>query len=238
MIGMTVTGAERVAANLKGASAGAPGAQERGVRRGVSLIERALKREMSKAGEMDAFWGKQGAAGNGLAARTGRTLASITGSVFKVAERVVGAVGSKAPHLKLHEDGATVQGTSPGGYHRIATAAAKTGAGVDRNTGRSIRDIPGSFLFRSAKGSLWAAVRTFGSGAKQISGKVRRAAFFGAQAALVGATKGGLVLLYLLVKSVTLRPRSIFARVRREQERPVVEAVRAEVSLVVQKANT
>lgn len=211
MIGLSVKGADKTIANLKGARAGIPVAQDRGVRRGVTIVERALKLEMNKKGQMDAFWGKKGDPGNGLATRTGRTHASITGNAFRVGERVVGVVGSKEQHLKLHEDGAVVKGTSPKGYARIPTAAAQTGAGVDRNAGRSIRDIPGAFLFQSKAGKLWAAVRS---------------------------GKSALQLLYLLVKSVTLKPRAIFARVRTQQTPSVVEAMRSEVTLVVNKANT
>ena len=237
MMGVSITGTDKTLANLKGAKNSLPAAQERGVRKGVALVERALKLELSQKGEMDAFWGKQGSSGDGLAVRTGRTRAGITGATLRHGTEVVGVVGSKDKHLKDHEEGATIAGGSPGGFHRIPTAAAKTAAGVDRNAGRSIRNIPGAFLFRSSAGSLWAAVRTFGSGATMVRGKERRAAFKESQAARVGASTGGLMLLYLLVRSVTLRGRNIFARVRREQQGPVVEAVGREVAVVVQRAN-
>jgi len=210
MIGVTVTGVDKVTKNLRGARAGTGPATARGVRMGVAIVERALKMEMTKKGEMDAFWGKQGAGDDGLAVRTGRTRASVTGAQFRSGDTYVGVVGSKEKHLKDHEDGATLQGTSPAGYHRIPTAAAKTPAGVDRNAGRSIRNIPGAFLFTSKAGNLWAAMRN---------------------------NAGPLVLLYMLVKSITLRPRKIFARVRREQQAPVVEALRSQVSIVVAQAN-
>lgn len=212
MIGLTVRGADKVATGLRAARAGVLTAQERGVRRATVLVERALKLELSHKGEVDAFWGKRGAPGDGLAVRSGRTRASITGggTSYRVGDRVVGAVGSRDRHLVDHEGGATVRGTSPKGFARIPTAAAQTGAGVDRNAGRSILAIPGAFLFTSKTGRLWAAV----------------------------SQNKRLVLLYLLVKSFTLRPRRIFARVRREQEPHATEAMRAEVSLVVQKANT
>lgn len=239
MIGLSVKGADTVAARLRAARQGVLTAQEAGVRRATVLVERALKLELSHKAESDTFWGKKGAADDGLAVRTGRTRAGITGggTSYRVGDRVVGAVGSRDRHLVDHETGATVRGTSPKGFARIPTAAAQTGAGVDRNAGRSIRDIPGAFLFRSHTGTLWAAVRTFGSGAKQIRGKDRRAAFLSAQAGHIGAYKGGLMLLYLLVKSVRLRARHIFARVRREQEPRATEAMRSEVVLVVQQAN-
>lgn len=237
MIGLTVTGGQRVADNLRTAKGALRSAQQSGVRRSVAIVQRALRTEMSEQGAMDPFWGKKGSRGDGLATRTGRTRASITGATFTVGERVVGVVGSKEPHLKQHEDGGTVRGGSPRGFNRVPTAAALTPAGVDRNAGRSIRDIPGTFLFRSARGHLWAAVRTYGSGAKMIRGKQARANFFSAQSGMVGKTTGGLVLLYLLVRQITLKPRRIFDRVRKQSQPQVIETMRADVSLVVQRAN-
>lgn len=211
MIGLSVSGGARVTENLRRAKAGVRDAEVTGVRRASLLIERALKTELTQAAEHDAFWGKRGSAGDGLSVRSGRTRASITGGgvAFRVGDRVVGAIGSKEPHLKLHEEGATVRGTSPRGWARIPTAAAQTGAGVDRWAGMSIRDIPGAFLRRSQSGRLWALMND----------------------------AGRLVALYLLVQSVKLRPRAIFARVRRESEPRVVEVMRAEVDLVVRSAN-
>jgi hypothetical protein len=212
VIGLSVTGADRAARNLARAKARVLTAQEAGVRRSTLMIERALKLEMTQAAEMDAFWGKKGSAGDGLSARTGRTRASVTGggTSLRVGDRVVGAVGSKEKHLKLHESGGTVRGTSPQGYARVPTAAAQTGAGVDRWAGMSIRDIPGAFLMRSATGRLWAAM---GAGNR-------------------------LRFLYLLVKSVTLKPRHIFERVKRQNEPRVVELMRSEVAVVVREANS
>lgn len=211
MIGLSVNGADRVAAKVRAAGPDLQRAQVAGVKRASAMIERALKLEMTQQGGYDAFWGKTGSPGDGLAARTGRTRASVTGGgvAFRVGDRVVGAVGSKEPHLKLHEDGATVRGTSPAGYGRIPTAAAQTGAGVDRWAGTSIRNIPGAFLLRSKAGRLWAAVNS----------------------------NRQLQLLYLLVKSVTLKPRHIFGRVAREQSPKVVETMRAEITLTVARAN-
>lgn len=80
-------------------------------------------------------------------------------------------------------------------YLRIPTVNAQTGAGVDRYLGMSIRDIAGAFLFRSKAGNLWAATRS----------------------------GGALTLLYLLKRSVTLRPRHMFAR-SLERSRPSINA--------------
>lgn len=236
MIGVTVTGVDKVTKNLRGARAGTGPATARGVRLGVAIVNRAWKLELSRKGEVDAFWGKGGATDDGLAVRTGRTRASITGEQFRSGDTYVGVVGSKEKHLKDHEDGATLAGTSPGGFHRIPTAAAKTAAGVDRNAGRSIRDILNAFIFRSRKGSLWAAIHTT-AGQNPIRSLAARTAFRTAQRAAIGMVASGMTLLYLLVKSITLRPRKIAARVRREQEKPVVEALRSQVSIVVAQAN-
>lgn len=209
MIGLSVRGADKVASRLRGAARDVRSAQELGVRRGTLLVDRALKLELSEKGGQDAFWGKTGSPGDGLAVRSGRTRASVASNVFRYGDRVVGVVGSKEAHLKQHESGATVPGTSPRGYARIPTAAAQTPSGVDRNAGRSIRDIPGAFLFTSRTGKLWAAVR---------------------------ADKR-LELLYLLVKQVRLRARRIFERTASRQTSHVADAMRSEVSLVVRRAN-
>lgn len=209
MIGLSVRGASESAAKLRRASSQLREGQLRGTRTAVALVQRAVRLEMTGRASMDPFWGKGGAEGNQLAVRTGRTRASVTGNTFRYGDRAVGVVGSKEAHLKLHESGGTVQGTSPKGYARIPTAAAKTAAGVDRNAGRSIRDIPGAFLFTSKSGRLWAAVRR----------------------------ERTMQLLYLLVHEVKLRPRGIFSRVAREQSPRVVQAMQAEVALVVRGAN-
>jgi len=213
MIGVTVNGARAVAANLKQASIDLRKAQDKGVMLASLSVERALKLEMTGAERRDPFWGRLGAPGDKLGRRSGRTVQSVTGGgrAYRVGPLVTAAVGSAEKHLKLHEDGATVRGTSPKGYNRIPTAAAQTGAGVDRWLGTSIRTIPGAFLFRSKAGKLWAAMRN---------------------------GRGPLVLLYLLVREVVLRPRRIFSRVAVAQKPLVDRIIGAEISVAIAKANT
>lgn len=212
MIGVTVKGAQAVAAKLKAAETELRAAQDRGVALASAQVERALKTELTGAERRDVFWGRLGAAGNQLGVRSGHTRQSITGGgkVYRVGHLVTAAVGSAEKHLKLHEDGGTVKGTSPKGFARIPTAAAQTGAGVDRWLGTSIRNIPGAFLVRTMAGRLWAAMRN---------------------------GKGPVVLLYLLVRQTLHRPRKIFARTAEAQKPVVDKLIGAQIAVAVAKAN-
>lgn len=152
------------------------------------------------------LFGVTGAAGDTLGVRSGATRRSVTSRVFDTGATVTGVVGSSAPHIRIQEQGGTIHGAQ---YLRIPTVNAQTGAGVDRYAGMSIRGIPGSFLFRSAAGNLWAAVRD----------------------------SGALKLLYLLKRSVTLRPRRMFAATL-DRQRPAINAeLRRAVTSVVARAN-
>jgi len=212
MIGVSVKGAEKALRNLTGVTKNVRLESERSMARSVVLVRRMLAAEMTAPENRDAFWGKKGASGNGLSVRSGKTRASLTPGtrIYRNGATLIGVVGSAEKHLKLHEDGGVIRGTSPKGYLRIPTRAAQTAAGVDRYAGRSIRDIPGSFLFKSRAGNLWAAIRR-GS--------------------------GPLELLYLLKKSARMRPRRIFARTRDNSRPKVVEITRGAIRTVVQKAN-
>lgn len=212
MIGVSVTGVQHVRGNLTRARTGIRTAQERGVAKSSLLVSRMLKLELSQPGGNDAFWGKTGSRGDGLAVRSGHTRAGITpgGSVIRMGDNVVAAVGSASEALKRHEKGGTFSGTSPKGFHRIPTREAQTAAGVDRNAGQSIRNIAGAFLVRTMSGRLWAAI---------AKGK-------------------SLVLLYLLVKSITLKPRHIFQRTRDKASPQVTALVGNAVALVVHEANS
>lgn len=240
MIGVTVTGVQHVRGNLTRARTGIRTAQERGVAKSSLLVSRMLKIELSEPGGNDSFWGKTGSRGNGLAVRSGHTRAGITpgGTVIRLGDNVVAAVGSGSEALKRHEKGGTFRGTSPSGYSRIPTRAAQTGAGVDRNAGQSIKAIAGAFLFRSSKGLLWAAVRTYQAASKTIRGKGQSKAFMAAQNERIGKSVGGLMLLYLLVKHYTLKPRHIFQRTRDKASPQVTALVGNAVSLVVREANS
>lgn len=211
MIGIAASGAEKTHRNLAGAARALPSEQAKAVLRASRIVEIELKKEMTAARQMDPFWGVKGGAGDGLAVRSGLTRASVQGGgrIYRSGDTVSAAVGSAQKHLKDHEDGATLSGKSPAGYHRIPTREAQTGAGVDRYAGRSIRDIAGAFLIRTKAGKLWAAL----------------------------ARAGRVSLLYLLVKIIRLRPRRIFHRVNERTRPKAVAEVQAGVTAVVNKAN-
>jgi len=215
MIGVSVKGAGKALRNLAAAPKSLRLETEGAMRRSVLLVRRMLSTEMTAPENRDAFWGKKGASGNGLSTRSGKTRASLTAGtrIYRNGRTLVGVVGSAEKHLKLHEDGGTVHGTSPRGYLRIPTAAAQTAAGVDRFAGKSIKDIPGAFLHRTKQGRLWA-VRPRG-----------------------GPRSGRIEFLYLLLKTVRMRPRRIFARTRDTSRPQVVEITRGAIRTVVQKAN-
>jgi hypothetical protein len=211
VIGVAVRGAERVMGRLAQAAKDMHAETDRSMRLAVLAVRRRLTLELTGAEVRDGFWGRKGAPGDKLSARSGRTRASLTPGtrIYRVGNLVTGVVGSGQKHLRLHEDGGTISGTSPKGYLRIPTAAAQTGAGVDRYAGRSIKSISGAFLLRSKAGNLWAAIKR---------GK-------------------SLVLLYLLKKQARMRPRRIFARVRDESRPQVLELTQGRVTAVVRKAN-
>lgn len=149
----------------------------------VHHVERSLKRN-ALTGQKGShpLFGVTGAAGDTLGVRSGRTRNSIVARVLDTPGGVVGVVGSPERHARLHEHGGTVTGAP---YLRIPTREMQTGAGVDRMAGRSARSIAGAFLLKSKAGNLWIAMR----------GRGRE-----------------LVLLYLLKRQVTFRPRRMFQR--------------------------
>lgn len=160
----------------------------------VHAVERDLKRN-SLTGRKGShpLFGVTGAAGDSLGVRSGRTRNSIVARVLDTPAGVVGVVGSPEKHVALHERGGTIHGNP---YLRIPTREMQTAAGVDRLAGRSARSIVGAFLLKSKAGNLWIAAR----------GRGRE-----------------LVLLYLLKRSVTFRPRRMFQRTL-ERMRPLILA--------------
>jgi hypothetical protein len=209
MIGLQVRGAERTIANLARAAREAGEAGRDSVRDASFVMRRKIIERLSKAGSTDAFWGKRSPAGAYLGGRSGKTRQRISpaGIVFKHGNSYQAAVGSPDVHMAFHEGGGTITGHP---YLRIPTAAAQTPAGVDRNLGRSLRDVPGVFLITSRAGKLWAATRQ-------------------------GRT---LQLLYLLVRAVTQRPRNLMGTVAREMDPELLRLGLGKVSAVVQRANT
>lgn len=210
MISAQVIGAEAVAARIRKLGSDVDRAERAIAERGSLIVRRGLVQHMTGTATRDPFWGKQSPkTGPFLAGRTGQTRARLSpgGVAVKHAGRWIAAVGSPDAHVLHHETGGTIHGRQ---YLRIPTAAAQTAGGQDRNVGRSIRDIPGAYLFRSEAGKLWAAVND--SGGRQT-------------------------LLYLLVRSVTQRGRGIFAAVRNESQPLITALGGAQVSVAVRSAN-
>lgn len=215
MIGVSVISPEKVVESLLLSGKRVMSATEAGVRRSTALIERALKQEMTGPKREDAFWGVTGATTQGLTVRSGRTRASVTGggTSLRHGDEVIGAVGSGEAHLKRLEDGGTFAGTSPAGFARIPTAAAQTPSGVERPefAGRSLREVQDVFLIRTKTGRLWAARNAGGARSQRVD------------------------LLYLLVRSVTIKPHKVFERTRIAKTAEVNAIIAAEVSVGLAK---
>lgn len=209
MIGVAVAGADAVARRLREAESNLGRATERFVRSASLLARRKLVERMSWPGSRHPFWGKVASPLPYLTARSGQTRARLSpgGLLFRSGDRVSSAVGSPDPHVALAERGGTIQGKR---YLRIPTAAMQTAAGVDRLSGTSARTLASAFIFRSKAGNLWIAAR---DRAKRLS------------------------LLYLLVESVRIRRRPIFALVTDEVNAATAADARAQVAAVVAKAN-
>lgn len=210
MISAQVFGAQGVAARLQKLGVDLDRAEKSVAVKGSLLVRKHLVTHLTGKGGRDAFWGKTSPSGAFLGGRTGQTRQRLSpgGLAIKHGARWSAAVGSPDAHVRFHERGGTIHGRQ---YLRIPTRNAQTAGGQDRNAGRSIRDIPGAYLFRSRTGKLWAA--TWPDGADRPN------------------------LLYLLVRSVTHRGRGIFAAVEREVQ-PLVRALgNAEVRIVTAAAN-
>lgn len=210
MIATKIIGVDRVLAKLERAGVEMDRAEMNTVRQGSIILRRALVQHLSGRAPSDPFWGKGSPSGAFMGARTGQSRSRLSpgGLAVKQGNRWSAAVGSPDKHVAFQEQGGTIQGRQ---FLRIPTRAAQTAGGMDRNAGRSIRDIPGSFLMRSRAGNLWAAVRASGDSVP--------------------------TLLYMLVRSVTQRARGIFATVRREIEPQIAALGRVEVAAVVRHAN-
>ena len=210
MIGLEVRGVSETQRRLSQVPADLDDAERQTVQQGSIIARRKLVERMSRSGGSDPFWGRRSPEGAYLGSRSGKSRQRLSpgGLAFKVGGRWQSMVGSPDRHIEFLEEGGTISGKQ---YLRIPTAAAQTAGGSDRNRGRSLRDVPGLFLLRSKRGKLWAAMSTHRGRA--------------------------ITLLYLLVRSVTMRPRGLFAAVAREME-PVLRALGGErVASVVRKAN-
>jgi len=209
VIGVAARGADRVARVLRTAGQDLRTTQETIVRVAGAIVHRKVVERMSDPGTSHPFWGRGGGIGDRLAARSGGSRARITPGtqVYRVGDTVSTVVGSPDQHIGFLEEGGTVYGRP---YLRVPTAAAKTAQGVDRFAGRSIREIAGAFLQRSRRGILWA-MRAVGGRAVEL--------------------------LYMLVRSVRIRGRHVFARARADAEPEIARVSNGAVAAVVRKAN-
>jgi hypothetical protein len=208
-----VRGLSECERNLKAASAQANVASQRSVAAAGMLVLRGLKDRMSGSPGRSSFWGRTGGQGDTLGARTGGTRNRLQGG------RVMGAggsywtsVGSPDQYVKHAEEGGEL---STSGFFRIPTAAAQTGAGVDRLAGQSIKGQPGFRLIRTKAGKLWGVKENYtGRG------------FF-----------KSMTLMYLFVKNITIRGRHVFARTRTAADPQVRNIAGLEVQTIVRVGN-
>lgn len=209
MSGISVTGIAKVTADLRTAAKELNGCQERAVAKGGLLVTRQLKTLMSGPPTNDAFWGRGGASGQTLGARTGETRNRIQGGqVLRSGNTVFTTVGSPDAYMKHHEEGKKL---TTAGYFRIPTAAAMTGSGVDRLAGASIKGQPGFRLIRTKAGKLWGVHENY----------TKRGSF------------RSVTFMYLFVKSITLKPRHIFAQTMKTVEPQLARLCGADVAAVV-----
>jgi hypothetical protein len=168
-------------------------AQSQAMTRAVVMVEADLRANSftGKKGS-DAFWGVTGASGDALGARSGHTRRSIVSRTFVGAggTAVTGTVGSPLPQMKVHEHGGVVRGKP---WLRIPTKVMQTPAGVDALAGRSARTLPNTRVITSKRGNPWIV--------EVGTPRSRRAS----------EIQGFPLMLYMLVRQVTLRPRRMFA---------------------------
>lgn len=211
MIGLHVRGADEAARRISAVPRDLDEEQRRSVVQASIVMRRKIVERLTGKSTTHPFWGKQSPSGAYLGSRGGGTRARISpgGQAFKVGNRWIAAVGSPDAHVKLHEEGGTVQGNQ---YLRIPTAAAQKPSGEDRWAGLSAVHIPGSFIQRLRKGSLWI-----------MQASARKS--------------GRVTFLYLLVRRVVHRGRGMLAAVAGEMP-PVLQALGLQgVGVVVRKAN-
>lgn len=195
-----VRGLSECERNLKAAQRGAGPSMRDAVARSGMIVLRALKQRMSGAPKMDAFWGRTGADGDFLGARTGGTRNRLQGgTVMGSGDAFWTAVGSPDKHVKTAEEGASL---SASGFFRIPTGAAQTSSGVDRLAGQSIKGQPGFRLIRTKAGKLWGVKENY-----------TRGGFF-----------KSMTFMYLFVKHIKIRGRHVFARTLKDAN-PQVGAI-------------
>lgn len=214
-IAISTIGLPRTASNLARAANDLPNDTSRSLQRSALLLQRMLRARVSAPAGRHPFWGKSSPFGAALGGRSGKTRQRISvGPLLKLpsflGSQMSVAVGSEDRHLAFHEKGGTITG-SP--YLRIPTAAAQTAAGVDINQGRSVRGVAGYRIIKSKAGNLWI-VRELG-----------------------GANTRRLEFMYLLKRSVRMRPRMIFAVSKMEVEPLANRDANLTVGEVTRRAN-
>ena len=208
MITVEVKGDKAVMQRLATFAREAPSALERGLARAGMRLLREVKINLTGPALSHPFWGRLGASGDALGARSGGTRGRLTGGqVVRMGDRVQTAVGSPDRYVAAHETGGSK--SAGGGFFRIPTAQAQTASGVDRNLGRSMRGQSGFALIRTRQGRLW------------IGRSVRRRFEFW----------------YLLVRNIRLRPRHMFERAATRAKPGIESDVRFDFDLTVRKAN-
>ena len=212
MIAVASRGVRETEARLTGFHRAIPTIQERAVARASVMVRGELVKQMSGHGGNDPFFGRRGASVPLLGVRTGATRARISpgGRVFRRGSDVFSAVGSPDRHVRFHEDGGTIVGNQ---YLRIPLRAAQTGSGQDRNVGRSVRGLPGTFIVKTMGGRLFIAQTKGGIRSRRVE------------------------FLYLLVRSVTLPARRMFATVTERMRQPINALMGSAVTVEVRKAN-
>ena len=189
------------------------GARKAGMARAAIMTRDALFTAMSGVGIRVPFWGVKSPPGPVLAARSGHTRNALTpGRVWTVGTTTFASVGHDEPHVKALEFGDTIK-PKTGQYLRIPTENAQTASGVDRYTGMSIRAIPNTRLVRTKAGKLWA-VRTVGKGAGRHS-----------------------EYLYLLVRSVKMPKKALFANTAHDIDAKLVSIFETELTVFVKRGN-
>lgn len=209
MIDVQVKGGAELAARFKALSQKIPDLIVRTLTLASLLMREKLVKRMTRTAGYDPFWGKQSPAGEYLGARTGLTVKRLSPGlkVTQSGKTYRTAVGSPDAHVAFFEHGGTIQGRQ---FLRIPTAAAQSASGAEqgRFAGRSLRDVPGVFLFKSKAGRLWAAEKR----------------------------DKKLTLLFLLQRAAKFRPRGIFAAVAAEMHDELDKIGATELRATVQRA--
>lgn len=178
-----------------------------GMTRGILETRGKLFRRLSGHVVDKGFWGKGSPEGPEIGVRSGNTRQMLSpGFVARVDNTVSASVGHPSQHVADLEIGKLIKPTN-GKYLRIPTVYAQDPSGNDRNAGRSMLDVPGTKILRTKKGNLFifavpeASLQAL-DGGFQLPGTTK---------GVLLKAKGKLIPLYMLVESVKLPEKRIFA---------------------------